>query len=177
MKIWVFSIGENTTQLCCDLLKEYGFEVILIEDQSKLWDKLKRFYEEALQTNDTEFMRIDADIIPNSSIKDFTNVNGWTCAEGFDWYKQDMGAISIHIMSRALVVKCLQNIDSAKDKNRPESHLWRIEDINLNVEISVDGCFGIHGYAQSNQRERIKELKQSRNQEYNWCLLDRIEDL
>lgn len=178
MKAFVFSIGEKTTYLCRDLMKEYGFEVILYQDSSSLWEKLKRFYTDALASGDWFFLRIDADIIPNRNVIKFSKYSkGWTCASGFDWYKQDRGAISIHFMDRANIETCLEHIEEAKDKVRPETYLWRLPDINFNTRVEDKYNCGIHGYGQQDQRERIKALKQSRNQDYDWPLVERIESL
>lgn len=176
MKIWVFSIGEPTTQLCCDLLAEYGFEVILLQDETLLWQKLKRFYTEALDTKDQSFMRIDADIIPYSNCTELKG-SSWVCASGFDWYKQGLGAISIHLMDRQVVEKCLEYVDKAEGKNRPESYLWRLVAINHYTSIDNSQVFGLHGYGQKTHRDRIKQLKASRNQAYNWDLVERIENI
>lgn len=188
MKAYVFSIGEKTTNLCCDLLTEYGHDVILYQDQTSLWEKLKRFYTEALETEDREFMRVDADIIPYPDINYMENVLGWTCAWGFDWYKQQSGAISIHKMNREVIGLCLKYIKGAEKENRPESYLWRRKEINkftgyhgqrdgYDETFDQDLLFGIHGYGQGDHRQRIKDLKASRNQQYNWSLVERIEGL
>lgn len=178
MKCYIFSIGERTTQLCCDLMREYGFEVILFQDSTSLWEKLKRFYTEALESGDDKFMRIDADIIPNRNVLRLAqDSNGWNCASGFDWYKQDRGAISVHVMSRSVIEECLWNIDSARDKVRPETHLWRLHNVNPRTQVMTQFSCGIHGYGQSDQRERIKSLKLSRNQDYDWNLVEKIEAL
>ena len=147
MKAFVFSIGEKTTELCCQLLREQGLEVILYQDQTSLWDKLKRFYTQALESEDDEFMRVDADIIPFKNAHCMENNWGWTCAQGWDWYKQKVGAISIHKMRREVVELCLANIESAHYENRPESHLWRLSDINKKTKLSF-GTYGLHGYGQ-----------------------------
>lgn len=181
MKAYVFSIGEKTTDLCIELMKGMGFETILLQDKSSLWAKLKRFYTEALATEENEFIRIDADIIPNRRVLDFIKVNDgclWHSAVGFDWYKQERGVISIHHMKRQAIVQCLENIDSAKDKQRPETHLWRIEEFHWprvchNVNINC----GLHGYGQKDHRQRIKQLKYNRGQDYDWELVERIEAL
>lgn len=182
MKAYIFSIGEKTTQLCCDLMKEYGFEVILFQDDTSLWNKLKRFYTEALATEDEVFLRIDADIIPNRNVKKLiecrkTRSCHWTCATGWDWYKQDRGPVSIHVMDRDVIKKCLDRINDARDTTRPETYLWRLENVNSKTYTPKDFSCGIHGYAQEDQRERIKSLKQSRNQNYDWKLIERIEAL
>lgn len=181
MKAFVFSIGEKTTDLCVELMQEMGFDIILLQDKESLWHKLKKFYTEALETEDNEFVRIDADIIPNKRVLDLIKVNDgcmWHSAVGFDWYKQDRGSISIHHMKRDAVEICLENIESARDKIRPESHLWRIQEFHWprvchNVNINC----GLHGYGQKEHRERIKALKYARGQEYQWDLIDKIEAL
>lgn len=181
MICFVFSIGEKTTSLCFQLMKEYGFETRLFQDNTTLWEKLKRMYTEALETNETHFMRIDADIIPNQNVRKLALLGemngGWLCASGYDWYKQDRGAISIHVMERSVIEKCLKHIDEAKDEIRPETYLWRLPEINPKTSIRDDFNSGIHGYGQGDQRDRIKTLKHNRNQKYDWKLLDRIEQL
>lgn len=177
MKCYVFSIGEKTTDLCCELLKEYGFDVVLYQDKTTLWEKLKRFYTEALASDDYQFMRIDADIIPNRNILMLNSGKGWQCASGYDWYKQDRGVISIHIMERPIIEKCLAHIEEAKHQVRPETYLWRLQEVNPFTGIQSEFNSGIHGYGQKDHRERIKELKYIRNQQYDWDLLDRIEAL
>lgn len=179
MKCWVFSIGEPTTELCCELLKEYGFEVILLQDDTTLQQKLKRFYIEALESCEPVVMRIDADIIPNKNITKLRTrpAKKWVCASGYDWYKQSLGAISIHVMDKNIIAKCLEHIDEAIKLSRPESYIWRHAKINKNTAIDDSLVYGLHGYAQSAHRERIKSLKQTRNQTYDWDYIERIEAL
>lgn len=180
MKAYVFSIGEPTTELCIELMEKYGFDVQLIYNEtSSLWDKLKYFYTKALETEDDVFVRIDADIIPNRNVKRLVDdfINGWTCASGFDWYKQDRGAISIHVMNRSIIEKCLAHIDEAKDEVRPETYLWRLPEVNKHTVIKEEYSCGIHGYGQKHHRQRIKDLKHLRNQKYDWDLVERIEAL
>lgn len=176
MKCFVFSIGEKTTDLCCELMREYGYDVVLFQDDSSLWYKLKKFYYEALISNEQEFIRIDADIIPNRNVLKLENT-GWQCASGYDWYKQDKGAISVHLMDRTIIDLCYKKIKAAEEMVRPETFLWRQPDINPHTSVEWDFSCGIHGYGQSDQRERVKSLKQSRNQEYDWRLVERIEAL
>lgn len=179
MKCYVFSIGENTTDLCVELMREYGFEVILYQDGTTLWEKLKRFYTDVVDSGDEWAMRIDADIIPNRNVVKLSEMKdtSWSCASGYDWYKQDRGAISIHLMNSWVIKQCLENIYEARDKIRPETYLWRLEDINVHTDVVEEFSCGIHGYGQQNHRERIKQLKHNRNQKYDWQLLDRIEAL
>lgn len=178
MKAFVFSIGESTTDLCCELMSEYGFDVTLLKDDSTLWDKMKLFYATALQTSDNFFVRIDADIIPLPAVKNLRyQKTGWFCASGFDWYKMDTGAISIHTMGRDVIEKCMLHIDEAKNEIRPESYLWRLDDINSSTLIDNRYSYGIHGYGQKNERDRIKKLKSARHQTYDWELVDRIEKI
>lgn len=180
MLAYVFSIGERTTDLCCELMTKYGFEVIRLEDPSTtLWQKLKQFYEEALKTKDEVFVRIDADIIPNENVKTMPRYKPeyplWECSVGYDWYKQDRGTISIHYMNRKAIEKCLGHINEAKNEIRPETYLWRVPNINLYTNVDWTVNRGIHGYGQLDQRQRIKELKDARGQSYDWELVERIE--
>lgn len=178
MKCYIFSIGEPTTNLCVELMESYGFDVTLFQDDTTLWEKLKRFYTEASESEDRYFMRIDADIIPNANVKKLQhNLSLWTCASGYDWYKQDRGAISIHVMNRSIINKCLEHIDEAKDKIRPETYLWRLDDINRHTVIEESYSCGLHGYGQKSHRERIKTLKYNRDQKYDWDLIEKIEAL
>lgn len=177
MKAFVFSIGEKTTDLCCELMKEYGYEVILLKDpNTSLWEKLVEFYVQALSSTEQEFIRIDADIIPNRNVLRLENT-GWQCASGFDWYSQDRKAISVHLMDRTVIDLCYKKIQSAKEMVRPETYVWRQPDINPMTSVRWDFSCGIHGYGQQDQRERIKKLKESRNQDYDWSLIERIEAL
>ena len=180
MKAYIFSIGEPTTGLCFDLMEKYGFDVQLVYNEtSSLWDKLKYFYTKALETPDNAFMRVDADIIPNKNVNRLVDdfIHGWSCASGYDWYKQDRGAISIHVMDRATIKKCLDNIGGAKNKVRPETYLWRLPEVNRLTDIEDEYSCGIHGYGQKSHRQRIKDLKHLRHQDYDWDLVERIEAL
>lgn len=187
IKAYVFSIGEKTTDLCCELMKEYGFEVVLYQDQTSLWDKLKRFYTEALATGDEEVVRIDADVIPNKNVLKMVEWakedewGRWTCAMGWDWYKQEIGAISIHVMHHSVIEECLNKIESAKNESRPETHLWRLKEVTAFTELyngeGEEIYCGLHGYGQREHRKRIKDLKYNRGQDYDWDLIDRIEAL
>lgn len=184
MKAYIFSIGERTTDLCCELMEKYGFETVLLQDSSSLSSKLKEFYQQALKTDDERWVRIDADIIPNKNVsrlvrisEGFGDAPSWVCASGFDWYKQDRGAISIHVMNREVVKRALRYIPTARDKDRPETHIWRQPDINpFTLVVESFNC-GLHGYGQVNQRERIKRLKHVRGQEYDWELVEKVESL
>lgn len=177
MKCYVFSIGERTTHLCCDLMRKYGFDVeLLYNDQTSLYDKLHTFYQQAYDSGDEFVARIDADIIPNRNvIKLAEEAKGWTCAVGYDWYKQDRGAISIHIMERKIIKKCLDHVMEAKNEIRPETYLWRLKGINRHTRILNRYSCGIHGYGQKDHRTRIMELKYNRGQNYEWDLIERIE--
>lgn len=179
MKVFVFSIGEHTTDLAVELMEKYGFDVQLVYNEtSSLWEKLHYFYTKALETGDEFVMRMDADIIPNKNVIRLSKCREmWTCASGFDWYKQDRGAISIHVMHRDTIKKCLEHIGEAKRESRPETYLWRLAEVNRFTRIEEKYSCGIHGYAQENHRKRIKELKHIRNQDYDWELLERIEAL
>ncbi len=179
MRAYVFSIGESTTDICCELMREYGFDVTLYKDKTTLWEKLERFYTEA--QNEDVALRIDADIIPNKNVQEIPRFKPdypkWECSVGWDWYKQDRGSISVHYMNKLAIELCLSHVEDAKHEIRPETYLWRLPDINLYTSLDWTLSRGIHGYGQSDQRQRIKDLKDARSQEYDWLLVERIESL
>lgn len=184
MRAYVFSIGESTTSLCCNLLREMGFEIILLNDkETSLWDKLKAFYEDAIASGEEEFLRVDADIIPNKDTLRFIDVPfsrklQWKCAMGWDWYKNCVTPISIHHMSIDAIKTAYDHIEEAKEESRPETYLWRLPEFERprscwNLELYC----GLHGYGQQSERERIIKLKKERGQEYDWKLIDAMEAL
>lgn len=182
MKAFVFSIGERTTNLCIEQMEEMGFEVVLFQDRTtSLWEKLKKFYQSFLESGYETAVRIDADIIPNKNVLKLIAIKDqclWHSAVGWDWYSQNRQSISIHHLKREAAEICLDNIELAKNKPRPETFLWRLQEFHHpRVCHNVDLSCGLHGYGQKNQRERIKNLKHLRGQDYDWQLVDKIEAL
>lgn len=175
VKAIVFSIGESTTPLCADQLDRYGFDVEVWIDKSSLWEKLKRLYE-----FNEDVLRVDADIIPNRFVKEVIphKDDWWVCASGWDWYANELRPISIHYLRKEALRVGRDHINEAEEESRPETYIWRLPDFyNPRRCRVIDVAAGLHGYAQKDQRERIKGLKARRGQDYDWGLVERIERL
>lgn len=174
MKAIIFSIGESTTELCAEQMSKY-FDVEVWQDGTTLWEKLKRFYE-----FNEDIVRIDADIIPNARIGEIIEDDGcwWHNSLGWDWYHQEVRPISIHFIKKPIFEIARKHIDEAENQIRPETYIWRLEEFhNPRVCHIVDKVLGMHGYAQSKERARIKALKEFRSQPYNWEFIEKIEAL
>lgn len=177
MKAIVFSIGEVTTALCAELLNEFGFDVQVWQDKTSFYDKLNKFY----KAFDEDILRIDADIIPTANVKKLVQLEDnciWHQCMGWDWYKHDIAPISINYYRQPMFETARQHIEKAKYLNRPESYIYRLEQFHWPRVCHVtDLVCGLHGYKQTDQRQRIKILKAEREQDYDWALVDKLEAL
>ena len=180
-RIFIFSTGEATTDLCKWALERYGWEPILWQDKTLLWEKLKRFYNEPGEV----LYRVDADIIPTkNSIKmtelSFRKTWFWQSA-GWSLYNHDLGPISLTAMHRKAIDIAKKHIDKAQNELRPETYIWRLPEFyNPRVCRITDIVAGIHGYGQNDRDyERIRVMKALRNQEenYDWKLVDKMRAL
>lgn len=175
MKAVVFSIGEKTTDLCAEQMERFGFNVEIWQDQSPLWQKLARLY-----LLDEDVVRIDADIIPNENVTYLPRQTNywWLCGSGWDWYAHGIRPISIHFIKRQALKVAREHIKQATTQARPETYIWRLPEFHNPRRCKVvDEVMGLHGYAQKDQRSRIKSLKSSRDQYYDWSLVEKIEAL
>ncbi len=181
MKAFVFSIGEATTDLCASQMEKYGFDVEVWQNDSPLWQKLERLYQ-----FDEDVVRIDADIIPNEEVKSLVDQAEdlkdqgyyWWCTKGWDWYANRVGSVSIHYMTRQALEIGRSHANEMKSQIRPETYIWRLPELhNPRRCHHIDVVAGIHGYGQKLHRDRIKYMKHMRDQDYDWDLVKRIEEL
>lgn len=178
-RIFVFSIGEATTDLCMWALERYGMEPILYQDNTSLQQKLARFYKEPGDS----LMRIDADIIPNKNVMAlakyrFRKGDWWVQTTGFGWYQQRPITISVCKMTRQAADIASQHIDEAADQLRPETAMWRLPEFHNPRRCRVIDLFtGVHGYGQSEKDiERVRQMKTYRGQEqnYDWKMINKM---
>lgn len=174
MKAYVTSIGEPTTDLCIWALERQGFEVVLLNDRSSLWDKLKRIYLEA----DDDFIRVDADVIVNKNIKELIKQKEfwWYQALTYDWFIQGSTHGGVQFYRKETLPILRKHVDEATRLHRPESYMFRLEEFhNPRVCGSFEVICGLHGYGQSDV-DRIKRVKTERGQEdnYDWELAERL---
>lgn len=175
MKAYVCSIGEKTTQLCCDQLKRYGFEIILLDEKESWHKKYLRFIELA----DEDCVRIDADIIPNRNIKKLLteDVSGATMIQygHYCLYKNmpSIGNPCLYTKKALDIIKL--NINNIHE-TRPETSAWRLDGIRQRA-ITDDTIMGIHGFFQDiKDVERAKHNKIHRKQsnQFDFDLVDKI---
>lgn len=177
IKAYITSIGEPTTDLCVWSLERQGFEVILLEDPSTLWDKLNRIYREA----DDDILRVDADTIVNRNVKEIVKQKDLLWYQGltFNWHKQDSTHGGIQFIRKEAFPIIREHIDEAIRLNRPESYLFRLEEFhNPRVCGTFEKICGLNGYKQTDI-DRVKDVKTSRGQysQYDWELAAMLDSL
>lgn len=180
MKAFVTSIGEPTTDLCVWALERQGFEVELVKGNDLLSHKLEYIY----NTADTDFLRVDADIIVNRNLTpellDSLDKNIWWWQFiTFDWYKQDI-THSMAFIQQPAIQPLRDNIGRFINNLRPETESSRIKEFYnpRRMDTYSDKIMGIHGYGITDI-EPVKKLKKERKQShlYDFELADRLDKL
>lgn len=185
MKAFVTSIGEPTTDLCCWALRRNGFDVMLIQDRNtSLWEKLKTIYEMA----ETDFVRVDADIIVNRNFTkemlSFLTLRNedvwWWQFLTFDMLKLDTNH-SMAYTKREAIPALRKHITDPMimNSNRPETEMSRIKPFYepRRFDTYPDELMGVHGLKAD--LNRVKRLKHVRNQQdlYDFEMAERIAKL
>lgn len=166
MKAYVTSIGEPTTDLCVWSLERQGFEVVLLNDGTTLWNKLKKIYEMA----DDTFLRVDADVIANRNIKRVAMPSSvwWVQYNCFGWFSQEASPGGIQLYGKETLEHLRKRIDEAEHMDRPETFMSRLVEFHEPRRFaSSDMICGVHGYMQ-NDYDRIYKVKAHRNQLDNY---------
>lgn len=180
MKAYVCSVGETTTSICCEQLKRYGFEVVLLDEKESWVDKYKRFLELA---NGTECLRVDADIIVNKHIQEavhIAKIQSILMAQFkiFDFYQNDVAYGQPVVYRKGAIPIILKNFNKL-NPNRPEATAWRLEEINKRT-LNIDTVAGMHGFFQSDETvANAKKNKAARSQmeRYDFTLVDKLRAL
>lgn len=180
MKAYITSIGEKTLNLCKWSLERNGFDVEVIEGDNSLAEKLKTIYEKA----DSDFLRVDADVIPNRNItpdflSTFTDKEIWWLQfQTFDWCKQDNTYGGVQFIRKEALPYLRENINNHLNAERPESEMSRIKEFyDPRRFISVQIVTGLHNY--KNDTKRVIKTKSRRGQmnNYDFELAQRIDEL
>lgn len=173
MKAYIFSIGEPTVAMCEWSLKRQGFEVVIVHNpNTSLWSKLKWVYNHEKE----DFLRVDGDIICNLNIKKLEPQDNcwWHCSLGYDWYLQDINAISIHWIKKQAIPYLRENVDRFENSERPETELSRIEEFQHPRRYETYNLMcGLHGFNQKDI-DRVRETKERRGQDYDFELVRMI---
>lgn len=176
MKAYITSIGEPTTKLCVEQLSE-RFEVILLENNTTLWEKLKWIY----YSETEDFVRVDADVVPNKNLTaEFVrslarNDIWWVQFLTFDWFKQDVTHGGVQFIKAEAIPHLRKHVEEAINKERPESYLYRLAAFHEPRRCeSHPVVMGLHGY--KNDLQRVIEVKTRRNQlaNYDFELAERL---
>lgn len=174
MKVYVTSIGEITTDICCQELKRYDFDVVLLGAREKWIDKYKRFIKMATGA----CLRIDADVIVNKNIRPFWN----SCLKGeivlsdcqvYDFYKNGLSYAGVVFYSQQAIDFIKKNIDKISNV-RPERSMTILLGNN---KCSSSWLVGVHGFYQDfDTFLRAKVNKQTRGQleEYDFRLAGKL---
>lgn len=177
LKAYITSIGEPTTELCKWSLVRQGVDVVLLQDSdTTLAEKLEFIYNDA----DDDFLRIDADVIPNRNIlkiADYEREAWWVQGQCFGWYAQDLVYGGVQLIRRQALPALKANIGKHLNDERPETAMSRLPEFyDPRRFVSVDIVCGLHGWNQTDI-ERVKEIKERRGQynNYDWRLVERMQ--
>lgn len=173
MRAYITSIGETTTEISEWALKRLGFDTIVINDPSSLWQKIYQI----TSNEEDDFLRVDADIIVNQNVLDLIKETElwWYQTLTFDWWKQDVTHGGVQFIRKQCLPIIRQHIHEATHKERPESYLFRLPEFH---EPRVCGTYeqicGLNGYKQNNM-QRVRDTKERRGQiGYDWELAGRL---
>lgn len=177
----ITSTGERTTQLCKWSLERNGFQVMLIKDDTSLAEKLDYIY----TITEEDFVRIDADIIPNSILTEAAVRSScpediwWVQYQIYDWFQQDTAWGGVQYIRKEALPALRNNIKTFYEAERPESQMYRLDEFhNPRRCKGFPAVMGLHGYGQTIEDiERAKQTKARRKQEYDWQLFERVERL
>lgn len=171
MKAIITSVGEPTTELCKWSLERNGFEVMLYQSDTSLWQKLRDIY----NNMDEDFLRIDADVVVNRNLNpellnklSQDSTVWWWQFITFDWYKIDI-AHQLSFVRKPALPHLVANIDRFKSKSRPETEASRIKELHnpRRFQTYDKQIMGVHGYGIVDIDE-VQQLKFSRGQLHNY---------
>jgi hypothetical protein len=177
MRAFITSIGEPTTDLCVWQLKRMGFDITIIRDNRSLGEKLEDIYSQA----DDDFLRVDADVIVNRSVKAVEKMNKnlwWVQYKTFDMYKLDLTNGGVQYISKKILPALRANISRFKHDDRPESRMYRLEEFDERWRFkNAENVVGVHGFGQKDW-QRVKKTKDNRkySNEYDFVLVERMQD-
>lgn len=179
MRAYVTSIDEPTTDLCVWSLKRNGFEVYVLNDIRTLARKLSSIYSSV----DDDFLRVDADVIPNrnctpQNVSDNPDKYWWVQFMTFDWFQQRPGYGGIQFIRKEAINILRNNIQDYIEEDRPETAMFRLEEFMKPRRcVSNSEIMGLHNY--KNDLKRVARVKANRGQSsnYDFELAQRLNEL
>lgn len=160
MRAYLTSIGERTTRVCYEQLERFGFDVILLDKREEWVDKYKSF----IRLANEDCIRIDADIIPNESIKRVGGENyGLITYMTYDLYRNNIG-VSSPVFYKKRIIDILKKRIKDIPTSRPEANASRFPEINPD-KYNSNLIIGMHGFFQDKEtRARAERNKIERKQ-------------
>ncbi len=177
MKAYVTSIGETTTDLCVWSLERLGFEVVLMQDRTMLWDKLRRIFKSETE----DFLRVDADVVVNKNVLELVKLKTywWYQPFTFDWWQQDKTHGGIQFIRAEAIPIVREHIEEAHRLDRPESYLYRLQEFHEpRMCVTYDAICGLHGYKQADtERVMNQKMKRGYYDDFDWELAVKLNHL
>lgn len=179
MRAYVTSIGEKTTDICCDQLMKFGYDVVLLKKDQSWPDKYRQF----ILSTEEDCIRVDADVIVNEKVKLFQNevlTNKYLMMQGslFDFYQNGI-FVGQPVFYSKKVFPIIRRMLHIMDERRPETFAWRLGDVNPFTH-SLEEVMGMHGFfAGPEALQRAKENKVNRGQikKYDFELAEKLQAL
>lgn len=177
MKAYVTSVGERTTDLCCEQLERYGFDVVLMDKKESWIDKYSMF----IKVANEDCVRVDADVIPNDNVKLVGKDIGDAIMvqyKYFDFYKNNV-SVGCPVFYKKEALSGIMSSLKKIHPSRPEATAWRLPNI-VERTMTSDLIVGMHGFgSDKNTIERAKRNKIARGQikDYDFDLAYKIAEL
>ena len=149
MKAYVTSIGEKTEAICCEQLRKFGFEIVLLNEKEPWIKKYEKFLRLAEKAGE-DCIRVDADVIVNQHIlalKHGCKDMFMGQAQVYDFYQNDLHTGGPIFYSKEAPTRILAFINIL-DEFRPETSAWRLAVINPKTITLKWTVVGLHGFFQ-----------------------------
>jgi hypothetical protein len=184
MKAFVTSIGEQTTNICCEQLIKFDFisEVILLSEVESWPVKYEKFIH-AAEALDEDIIRVDADLIVNNNLAKLwkrEKDKKWLMlqAHSYDFYRNNIG-ITCPVFYRAKAIRLIRLNWDKLNLRRPEATAWRLAEINPHAK-TVDDLVGMHGFFQGTaelERAEANKIERKQIDQYDFALARKILNL
>lgn len=176
MRAYITATHEPTLDLAKWSLERWGFEVVVVQGDDRLSDKLSHIYHDAK----TDFVRMDADVIANSNVQMLLLLGAsdmwWEQYLTFDMYKLDTTHGGIQVIKQEALPFLRRHISEYMHDERPETRMYRLDELNPHC-ATREVILGVHGWGGQDVK-RVKTTKSERLQldRYDWELVERMQE-
>jgi len=175
MKLYLTTIGENTTDIAKWQAERLGFEVTLLDKKEPWIEKYKRF----ISLADDNCIRCDADISLNENILEcHQGLEDMIQYSNYCLYKNNLSCGNPVYYSKKALDLLRDNLEKLRE-DRPETSAWRFIESKGLLVYTDEMIVGIHGFYQNiDAIYRAEENKRNRNQimNYDFALARKIHD-